>query len=357
MTKHGRKGEGLDTKRELLRDIMAGANVAMMVHLGRTLKLYDTLKDAGPVTSEDLANRSGLHERWLREWLHGQAAARIIEYRGDGCFELSAASATILADENHLMFMGQPFDSLGHRMKVLEDLPNAFRTGMGLSWDDRGSEAVALTESAFRNWYRQVLVQDALPQLDGAVAQLESGCKVADVGCGGGVALIEMAKAHPRSQFHGYEISKLALERAVANRDEAGAENVVFHNVSDDPLPADQSFDLITTFDCLHDMAHPHRTAAAIRSALSPNGLWFIVDIDSGSTFEDNLKNPMAPTMYAGSILSCMSSGLSEPDGAGLGTLGLPEPAMRQLAEAAGFTRFRRIDLIHPVNAYYEARP
>ncbi len=349
--------EGLQAKTERLRSILAGASVAMMLQLGRTLGLYSALKDAGSVTSDGLADRTGLHERWLREWLYGQASAGIIEYCGDGYFELSEASATLLVDDSHLMFMGGNIDGLSHRMKVLERLPDAFRTGVGLSWDDRGAEAVSLTEGAFRNWYRQVLVPVALPLLDGVLDRLQTGSKVADVGCGGGIALIEMARAYPRSRFHGYEISEIALERAEANRSDSGTENVIFHNVSDDPIPADESFDLITTFDCLHDMTHPQRIAAAIRQALRSDGVWFVVDINGEATFEDNLTKPMASVMYANSVLSCMSAGLSEPDGAGLGTLGLPEPAVRQLAEVAGFSRFRRIGLTHPINAFYEARP
>jgi SAM-dependent methyltransferase len=340
-----------------VRGIAQDLYVALMIYVGRRLALYDAMTGAGPLSSEELAQRTGLHERWLREWLRGQAAAGLIDY-SDGRFELSPEAAAVVADEDHLMFLGYVFDSIPHRADIIGRLPEAFRTGLGLSWDDRGEGSIQSTESTFRNWYRHVLVPAALPLLDGVVPRLEAGARAADVGCGTGVAVIEMAKAFPRSEFHGYEISQQSLARAAQNRMAAGTANVFLHNVGDEALPGDASFDLITTFDCLHDMTDPVRQAAVpARAALKADGVWFIVDIDGGATFEENLQKPAAAMLYAMSVLSCMSSSLSEPGGAGLGTLGLPEPAVRELVQAAGFTRFRRLDLPHPINAYYEVRP
>jgi SAM-dependent methyltransferase len=340
-----------------VRGIASDLYVSLMIYVGRRLGLYDALRGAGPLTSEDLAQRTGLHERWLREWLRGQAAAGLLDYQ-DGRFDLSPEAAAVLADEDHLMFLGYVFDSIPHRAAIIERLPEAFRTGLGLSWDDRGKGSIQSTESTFRNWYRHVLVPAALPLLDGVVPRLQAGARVADFGCGTGIALIEMAKAFPQSEFHGYEISDQSLARAEENRAAVGTANIVLHNARDEPLPGDAGFDLITTLDCLHDMTDPEKQAAApIRAALKPGGVWFIVDIDGGATFEENLANPAAPMLYAMSVLSCMSSSLSEPGGAGLGTLGLPEPALRELVQAAGFTRFRRLVLPHPINAYYEVRP
>jgi ubiquinone/menaquinone biosynthesis C-methylase UbiE len=203
-----------------------------------------------------------------------------------------------------------------------------------------------------------MLVPVALPALDGVVARLEAGVAVADVGCGAGVALIEMAKAFPRSRFHGYEISAHALDLAAANQREAGVDNVTFHDANDDPLPDDASLAFITTFDCLHDMAHPARIMQAIRRAIAPDGTWLIADIKSKPSFEENMRdNPMAGMMYGFSVMSCMSSALSEPGGAGLGTLGFTEEVARTMTREAGFTRFRVCDFEHPMNAYYEIRP
>ncbi len=336
---------------------MVGAHVSIMILVGLRLGLYRALKDTGPATSDELASHTGLHERWLREWLRGQAAAGVVYYRDDYRFELSPAATLLLADEDHALFLGPSFDSLPLSMDGAQRLPEAFRTGLGLTWDDGGPEMANFSEQTLRNWYRQQLVPTALPMLDGVVDKLRAGGRVADVGCGTGIALIELAKAFPRSEFHGYDTSEHALRRAEANRKEARLEGVVFHNAAPEPLPAEGNFDLVTTFDCLHDMTRPAEAAAAIRSALDPDGTWFILDISSAPTFEENLRNPLAPALYAISVLVCMSSGLSEPGGAGLGTLGLPEPAMRELVSAAGFTRFRRLDLPHPPHAFYEARP
>jgi SAM-dependent methyltransferase len=198
----------------------------------------------------------------------------------------------------------------------------------------------------------------ALPALDGIVPKLEAGAKVADVGCGAGVALIEMARAYPRSSFHGYEISKHALTLAARNLAEADVGNVAFHYADGDSLPQDASFDFITTFDCVHDMPRPEPVMRAIRRALKDEGTWLIADIKSEATFEENLsENPTAAMMYGFSVLSCMSSALSEPGGAGLGTLGFTEAVARRMTGEAGFTRFRRCDFDHAMNAYYEVRP
>jgi 2-polyprenyl-3-methyl-5-hydroxy-6-metoxy-1,4-benzoquinol methylase len=349
--------ERLRRKVSLIAGMMTGAHVAAMIALGLRLGLYQRLVGAGAVTSVDLAQLSGLHERWLREWLRGQAAAGILEYRGNARFELSPEVATLLADTDNMMYLGGTFAGIPHRMRVLEDLPEAFRTGIGFSWDDRGSETASFSELTLRNWYREVLVGVALPMLDDVVQGLTAGGKVADVGCGAGLAILQMARAFPKSEFHGYEISAHALARAAEHRSAARVTNVTLHNAATNPLPGDALFDLITTFDCLHDMTHPEDVARAIRNAIRPAGVWFIADIDGAPTFEEQLQSPRTPLLYAMSVLGCMPSSLSEPGGAGLGTLGLPEPAMRQLVESAGFTRFRRIDLPHPINAFYEARP
>lgn len=341
---------------QLVRNAMMGGRIAAMVSLGIRLGLYAEMKDIASFTSVDLANRTNYHERWVREWLHGQVASGIVAYDGDGRFQLTADVATLLADEDALDYTGHVFDNLPYSFSVIERMPEVFRSGRGISWDDRGEGQAERMEKAFRNWYREVLVPKALPSLDGVVSRLVSGAMAADVGCGAGLALIEMAREYPKSEFHGYETSTHALRRAETNKDSAGATNVFFHHAEDDPLPADGSFALICTLDCLHDMTRPQDAAAAIRRAVMPDGVWFIADVNCGETLEENLADPLAPMKYMASVFSCLSSGLSEPGGAGLGTLGLPEAKMKELVESAGFTRFRRLDLPSPINAYYEAR-
>lgn len=287
-----------------------------------------------------------------------QAAAGLIDYKGEGRFVLSPEAALVLAEENSLMFLAGGFCALPQQMAVLERLPESFKSGLGLPYDAFGLEGARGIERFLAPWFRTQLVPMALPKLDGVTARLQAGAKVADVGCGGGVALLEMAKAYPKSAFHGYDISKYALARAEENKTRAGVRNAQFHDANGDTLPGDESFDFITTFDCIHDMANPHAVIRGIRKALKPNGTWLIADIHGKPTFEENLTdNPLAPLMYGFSVLSCMSSALSEPGGAGLGTLGFSEPVARAMTAEAGFTRFTSHDFDNPINAYYEVRP
>ena len=336
---------------------LQGAVTAGMIHLGDRLGLYRALAE-GPATSAELAARTGLHERWVREWLRQQGAAGLLEWDAAERFGLSPEGRAVLADENHPAFGGGMFSQLPQTMAVLERLPEAFASGLGLPYDAFGPEGARGIERGFAPWYRTFLVPLAIPSLEGMRERLERGARVADVGCGSGVALLELARAFPRSEFHGFELSKHAIARAEANRVEAALANARFHDARGEALPADGSFDLVLSFDCLHDMTRPAEVAAAVRRSLRPDGTWFVADIKGrGSFAADVEKNPMAALMYGMSVMTCMSSALSEPGGAGLGTLGLPESALRALGEAAGFTRFRALDLGHPVNAFYELRP
>lgn len=343
---------------ERVLSLLANTYVSAMVYLGDRMGLYRTMAGAEPLTSEELARKTGLHERWIREWLHSQATAGLIDYQGEGRFSLSPETALVLADEASPFFLAGGFCALPQQMAVLERLPESFKSGIGLPYDAFGPEGARGIERLLAPWFRTQLVPVALPKLEGIVPRLQAGAKVADVGCGGGVALIEMAKAYPHSTFHGYDISQHALARAEANKAQAGVRNVTFHNVTGSPLPEDASFDFLTTFDCLHDMPHPAVVMRAIRQAIKPSGTWLIADVHGQPTFEDNLaKNPLAPLMYSASVLSCLSSALSEPGGAGLGALGFPEPVARQMVTEAGFTRFLSHDFHNPINAYYEVRP
>lgn len=349
-----------DRMKETLRLVygtMQGALTAAMVHLGDRLGLYRELSDRGAATSVELAERTGLDERWLREWLRQQGAAGILGFDRDERFELSAEGSAVLADEDDPAFAGGVFSQLPSTMAVLERLPEAFRSGLGLPYDAFGADGARGVERGFAPWYRNFLVPVAIPRLDGVRERLEAGAAVADVGCGGGVALLLLAEAFPKSRFRGYDVSGHALERAEQNRREAGVTNVSFHDPRAEPLPHDGTLDLVLTFDCLHDMTQPADVTRAIRAALAPDGVWLIADIKAEDTFHANVdENPMAAMMYGFSVMSCMSSALSEAGGAGLGTLGFPETVAREMTQKAGFSRFRSLDLGHPVNAFYEVR-
>jgi 2-polyprenyl-3-methyl-5-hydroxy-6-metoxy-1,4-benzoquinol methylase len=339
-------------------DQMSGAAVSALIYLGDHLGLFRALAEGGPATSEELAGRTGLQERWLREWLQGMGAARLLDYHGAGRFGLSAEAACVLADEDHPAFGAGMFSQLPRQMAVLDRLPESFRTGLGLPYDSLGAEGAVGVERGFAPWYRNLLVPYALPRLEGVVEKLGAGARVADVGCGTGVALLVMARAYPRSEFHGYEISSHALERAEENRQAEGCENVHFHDAGGEGVPPDASFDFVTTFDCLHDMTRPDEVVRAIRATMRDDGTWLLVDVKARRSYEENVeKNPMAAMMYGFSVLTCMSSALSRPDGMGLGTLGFHEDLARQICREAGFRRFRRAAIDHPVNAFYEVRP
>lgn len=343
---------------DLLGGMMVAAHAAGLVTLGLQLGLFRAMVGQGPLTSVQVSDRAGLHERWVREWLHALSAARVVTYAGDGRFEVSDEVAALLADESSLLYMGGSFTTLPHHLSLLPRLAEAFKTGLGYSFDDRGQESAEDTELLMGNWYRQVLIPTALPLLDGVISRLNAGAVVADVGCGSGVAILEMARAFPASTFHGYDVSVHAIERAESQRASQGAGNVAFHHADAEPLPDWPEFDLLTTFDCLHDMTRPAETARAIRRAMVDDGTWFIIDIDCAPTFEQNLERRRFATMlYSTSVYSCLSSAMSEPGGSGLGTCGLPMPVLRELVGEAGFGRLRRLDIDHPINAFYEVRP
>ena len=342
---------------------LEGAVTAGMIHLGDRLGLYRALADARePMSIERLAAATETHPRWVEEWAHNQAAAKIVRHQrhddGTELLSLSAEAALVLAAEDHPAFGMGMFHRLPQTMKSLEHLPESFRSGLGRNYDSHGPEGAVGIERSFEPWSNAHLIPTVLPALDGVISRLEAGARVADIGCGAGGAAVLMGRRFPSSRIVGYDISRFALERAEHKKADAGVPNVSFVDPRRSPLPEDESLDLVTAFDCIHDMTHPAEMMAAIRRSLKPDGVWLLVDIKALDTFEENVAtNPMASLMYGISVMSCMSSALSEPGGAGLGTLGLPESKARSMASDAGFTRFRRLDIDHSVNAFYEVRP
>lgn len=342
---------------------LEGAVTAGMIHLGDRLGLYETL--AGAVdghTTTSLAERTGLHERWVREWLHNQVAARIVECvdlaSTDPVFLLSPEAKAVLASPEHPAYGMGMFHRLPQTMGALERMPESFRTGVGHDYDSHGPEGAVGIERSFEPWNNSFLVPVVLPTLEGVGEKLERGAKVADIGCGAGGAVLLMARHFPRSEFTGYDISQFALQRARERLVEERCDNVRFEDPRVHPIEVDGSHDLVCTFDCIHDMTHPEQMMRTIRGMLADDGTWLLVDIKAHDTFELNVtRNPMASLLYGISVLSCMSSAMSSTDGAGLGTLGLPASTAEEMARRAGFTRFRRLDVDHSVNAFYEIRP
>jgi SAM-dependent methyltransferase len=342
---------------------LSGAVTAGMIHLGDRLGLYAALASADEaLTSDELAGRAGLDERWVREWAYNQGAAKLlaVDTDPDGVerFWLTPEAVAVLASPDHPAFGMGMFHRFPQTMAALEAMPDSFRTGIGHDYDSHGPEGAVGIERSFEPWNRHHLIPTVLPAIDGLVERLEVGMRVADIGCGAGGAVLMMAGAFPQSRFVGYDISSHALERAEHRRAEDGVDNARFLDPRGEPLPDDHSIDLVTTFDCIHDMTDPQGMIHSIHRALAPDGVWLLVDIKGRETYAENVeKNPMAPLMYGISVLSCMSSALSVPGGAGLGTLGLPESRARSMADDAGFKRFRRLEIDHAVNSFYEIRP
>ncbi len=339
--------------------ITGGLNCALTM-LGDQLGLYKALAAAGPANSEELAAATNLSERWVREWLYQQTCMKQIEYReDDDRFYLSTEGEAVLANEDHPAYLGGMFQSVVAIYDTVDGLPDCFRSGVGQSFDDKGESCACGIERMSKRFQQSHLVPDLLPRLDGFVERLEAGALVADVGCGAATSTVAMAKAFPQSTFIGYDISMHALNRARNNINAAGVTNVQLHNPVDRPLPNDGTFDLITTFDVVHDSTHPVQLIDAIYASLKPDGAWLCADVKGLPTFAENLAdNPMATLAYSFSVLVCMSAGLSTPDGAGLGTLGFHEQKAREMTAAAGFTRFDTVPFEGDVfNAFYQIRP
>jgi 2-polyprenyl-3-methyl-5-hydroxy-6-metoxy-1,4-benzoquinol methylase len=335
-----------------------GEVVSLMIHLGDRLGLYKAMMGQGPMTAEELATSTGLHERWLLEWLRSQAAASLIETPDGDHFELKPEAADVLVEDvESLWFAAGAFQGGVASPDVVDRLADAFRTGIGLSYDDLGPSAAHTVERMLGPWSRLALVPVVLPALDGVVARLGRGARVADVGCGSGVALLTMAEAFPNSRFEGYDPSEHAIHRAGAKLEAGTLSNVAFHPVGANDLPAEPTFDLVLTLDCLHDMPRPAEALAAIRRCIKDDGTLLVKDIRAGVTWDENQRNPLLALMYGTSVSTCMSSALSEPGGAGLGTLGLHRELAEEMCREAGFTTFTLHDFEDPANLYYEVRP
>ncbi|MEL7156455.1 MAG: class I SAM-dependent methyltransferase [Actinomycetota bacterium] len=333
-----------------------GEQVSLMVHLGDRLDLYKTMDGRGPLSSDDLAAAASLHERFVREWLLGQAAAGLIDRHDDGTFELTPIQAAVLADEEQsLSFAAGAFRG-GVEHAVLDKIADSFRTGIGVTYQEQGPNAAAGLARMTGPWARLALTDTVLPALDGVVDKLEAGASVVDVGCGGGVMLTTLAAAFPQSRCIGYDPSEVAIGLARERTEELGLSNVEWKVAGGEDLEAGADHDLIITFDCMHDMPFPDRTAAAIRAAIADQGTWLLKDIRSTGDFAKDQRNPLLAMFYGFSVASCLQSAMSEPGAAGLGTLGLHAEAAQALTEAAGFSRFTTHDLDDAANLYYEVR-
>jgi SAM-dependent methyltransferase len=299
----------------MINELGAAQNAALVV-LGDELGLYSALFEGGPATSSELAGATGTHERYVREWASAQAASGFITYEpSTRRFSLSPEQAAVLGDEDSLVNMVGGFQALVATYAGRPRLRDAFRTGDGVCWTDQCSCLFCGTDRFFRPGYRANLLSSWLPALDGVVAKLERGARVADIGCGHGTSTIIMARAFPNSQFVGFDFHGASIEEARGQVD--GLANVRFEAARAQDY-AGSGFDLVTLFDALHDMGDPVSAVRHIAQSLAPDGKVMLVEPMAGDALEDNL-NPVGRIFYAASTNFCVPASLGQEVGAALG--------------------------------------
>ena len=326
-----------------------------LVVLGDRLGLYRALADAGhPLTSAELADQADCSERYVREWLAAQAASGYVTYNGDGQYSLSEEQAIAFTDETSPACVVGGFQAMLAATRSVDRVTEAFRTGAGLGWHEHHHDLFKGTERFFRPGYIANLVESWIPALDGVADKLRRGVKVADVGCGHGASAIILAKEFPHSTFVGFDYHQPSIEAARKAAAEAGvADRVRFEVAAAKNYPGD-GYDLVTFFDCLHDMGDPTGAAAHVLASLTPDGTWLIVEPFAGDDIADNLT-PVGRVFYSASTLICTPASLSQEVGAALGAQA-GEARLREAVTAGGFTRFRRAAET-PFNLVLEARP
>jgi 2-polyprenyl-3-methyl-5-hydroxy-6-metoxy-1,4-benzoquinol methylase len=334
---------------------LAAAVSGLMVHLGDRLGLYRAMAGAGPVTAATLAQRTGTHERYVREWLSNQAAGGYVAYdAADDTFELEAPQALALADDNSPVFLGGAFETIASCYTDHDAFVRAFTTGAGIGWGDHDDRLYSGCLRLFRPGYEANLVQSWLPALDGVTDKLRDGASVADVGCGFGASTLIMARAFEQSTFVGIDAHEPSIVEARAAAAEAGvARRTRFEVASAVEIPG-AGYDLVTMFDCLHDMGDPVGAARKVREALASDGTLLLVEPAAGASLADNL-NPVGRLYYGLSTVICTPSSLSQEVGAGLGAQAGPE-RLEQVLRTAGFSHVR-VATQTPLNLILEARP
>ena len=331
---------------------LEGAAVTVMLEIGRRVGLFETMAKMGPATSAVIAERAGLDERYVREWLAAMACGGIVEYAAaERTFRLPREHASALTGSStrNLTSMVEMFPLMN---RVVPDVADAFRTGAGVPYSAYQPDFTGLMDRRSRPRFDELLLSAYLGKPEGVVARLEAGIRVADVGCGTGHGVALMARRFPKSTFVGYDISEegIAEGRAAAY----GLDNASFVVQDVAKLEAPAPFDLVTAFDAIHDQADPAGVLQRIRQALAPGGIFLMVDVYASTELADNIGAPMAPYLYTMSTMHCMSVSLAA-GGPGLGTAWGHQLATRMLREA-GFSEVQLFERIDPANSLYVAR-
>ena len=335
-------------------EVGATLNAALVV-MGDKLGLYRALAGGGGMTSAELAERTGTNERYIREWLNAQAAGGYIGYDPDGeRYSLAPEQAVALTDTESPAYLPGFFQIALGSVIDSPKIAEKARSGEGFGWHEHVHDVHEGCERFFRPGYNAHLIAEWLPALDGVLDKLRRGALVADVGCGHGASTILMAQSFPASAFAGSDYHAGSVETARGRAQQAGVGGRVDFQVAPAAAYPGAGYDLVTMFDCLHDMGDPVGAARHVRSTLKPDGTWMIVEPNAGDRVEDNL-NPVGRAYYAFSTLLCTPASLSQEVGLALGAQA-GEARIREVAEAGGFSRFRRVAET-PFNLLFEARP
>jgi SAM-dependent methyltransferase len=346
-----------DKLHELLAQMvgdMGAAAVAPLVILGDKLGLYRALAADGPLTTDQLADKTGTTERYVREWCAAQAGSGYIEYDADShVFSMTPEQQAVFADENSPASMTGGFYAISSLFTDEPKISHAFQSGEGVAWGDHSECLFCGTEKFFRPGYMANLVTEWLPALDGVVEKLQRGANVADIGCGHGASTLVMAEAFPNSKFTGFDFHEASVVHAQEHAQASGLRNVRFEVAAAKHFSGD-NYDLIAFFDCLHDMGDPVGACAHARQALNADGTLMLVEPFAHDDLVDNL-NPVGRMYYCFSTMVCTPASISQEVGLALGAQA-GEKRLREVATEGGFTRFRRAKET-PFNLILEARP
>lgn len=320
---------------------LGGAFSVPTVRIGFRLGLFDALKEGAATPAELAARCGGLSERYVREWALAQAAGGYLDYdAATGKFSMSPEQAMIFAEPDSPVYLRGAFDLVAAMIEGEPKVEAAFRNGGGVAWGDSAGCLFCSVGAFFRPTYANSVVQQWLPQLDGVEAKLKAGAKVADIGCGVGYSTLLMAESYPNSQFTGYDFHEASIADARKHAaDHPDCNNVRFETAAAKEI-AEGDYDLITMFDCLHDMGDPRGCARHIHEILKPDGTWMLVEPMAGDKPEENM-NPIGRLYYNASTMICVPTSLDQEVGEGLGAQA-GEATLSTLIHDAGFRRVRR---------------
>jgi 2-polyprenyl-3-methyl-5-hydroxy-6-metoxy-1,4-benzoquinol methylase len=333
----------------------AAAVRGLSVSLGQRLGLYRALADHGPLSPAQLAQSTGITERYAEEWLHAQLSAEYVERDpSSGTYRLPDAHVPVLADPKAATFTAGFFTALKALYATEDLLVDAYRSGDGVGWAEHDPALDTGMGSFFQPTYQHRLVPEWLPSLEDVTDKLAAGGTVADVGCGVGHTTLLIAKAFPKATVHGFDYSEEAIDIARQLAEDAGlGDRVVFDTASADDFPG-SGYDLVTFFNCLHDMGDPVAAAQHVHKSLDPDGTWMLVE-SNVSPADIDTHTPAAHMFMALSAVMCLPVAVAQRGPHALGNHS-GEQAFKAIAEEAGFTRWRRATET-PVNAVYEVRP